>query len=62
MKSIRKQMLMYLMFGALVSFGMLFLISNIILKDLPTQIKEQYSEIANARSDEVSKELQGFVD
>lgn len=62
MKSIRKQMLVYLMIGALVLFGMLILISNIILKDLPTQTKEQYSEIVKARADEVSKELQGFVD
>lgn len=62
MKSIRKQMLVYLMLGALVLFGMLLLASNIILKDLPDQTKDQYSEIVNARSDEVSKELQSFVD
>lgn len=62
MKSIRKQMLVYLMLGVLVLFGMLLLISNIILKNLPTQIKEQYIEIVNARAGEVSKELQGFVD
>lgn len=62
MKSIRKQMLVYLMIGALILFGMLILATNIILKDLPTQTKEQYSEIVNARADEVSKELQGFVD
>jgi diguanylate cyclase (GGDEF)-like protein len=62
MKSIRKQMLVYLMIGALFLFGMLIVTSNIILKDLPTQIKKQYSEIASARSDEVSKELEGFID
>ena len=61
MKSIRKQMLVYLMIGALFLFGMLSLISNIILKDLSTQTKEQYSEIVKARADEVSNELKGFV-
>lgn len=62
MKSIKKQMLIYLMIGILVLLGMLFLISHIILKDLPIHTKEQYSEIANARAEEVSKELKGFVD
>lgn len=62
MKSIRKQMIVYLMLGILALFGMLFYVSNIILNDLPTQTKEKYSEIVNARAGEVNKELKGFVD
>ena len=62
MKSIRKQMSVYLILGALVLFSVLIFISNRMIKDLPTQTKKQYSEILNARSDEVSKELKGLID
>ena len=62
MKSIKKQMSAYLIIGALILFGVLLFISNKMLKELPNQTKNQYSEIVNARSDEVSKELQGLVD
>ena len=62
MKSIRKQMSVYLIVGSLILFGVLLFISNRMVKDLPTQAKNQYSEIVSARSDEVSKEIKGLID
>ena len=52
----------YLILGSLVLFSVLLFISNRMLRDLPIQTKEQYSEIVNAKSNEVSKELEGLLD
>lgn len=62
MKSIRRQMLRYLIIGTIVLFSILFIVTDLKLKDLPKHIRNQYSEIVNARADEVSKELKGFVE
>lgn len=62
MNSIRRQMLIYLMTGTIVLFILLFVISDIKLKQLPVHIRDQYSEIVKARSDEVSKELKGILE
>ncbi|MBU5313951.1 EAL domain-containing protein [Tissierella carlieri] len=62
MQSIRNQILIYLMVGAIILFGLLFVFSDLKLNELPKHIKAQYSEIVNARSDEVAKELKGFIE
>lgn len=60
-KSIRSQMLLYLIVGLLVLFGFLLYGVNNELHKFPNSIKLQYQEIANARSAEVGKELDKFV-
>lgn len=62
LKSIRWQMLTYLLVGSIVFFSILILSANAELKELPEIIKAQYNEIANSRAGEVEKELAGFVD
>ena len=62
LKSIRWQMLIYLLAGSIVFFSVLILATNAELKELPEIIKAQYNEIANSRAGEVEKELSGFVD
>lgn len=62
MKSIRTQILIYLVIGTIVLAGVVFFLSELKLNELPDHIKAQYSEIVNARSDEVSKELKSFVE
>lgn len=62
MKSIRNQILVYLLIGAIVLFGLLLIFSDIKLMELPNHIKAQYGEIVKARANEVSKELKGFVE
>ncbi|MCK9444374.1 MAG: EAL domain-containing protein [Tissierellaceae bacterium] len=62
MKSIRKQMLAYLIFGTIVIFTLLFIFSNFKLKELPEHFRNQYSEIVKSKSYEVSKEFQGLVE
>lgn len=61
MKSIRLQILMYLMAGTITLFGMLFVLSDSKLKELPLHIEKQYTEIVKARAYEVSKELKGLT-
>ncbi|SFH91934.1 diguanylate cyclase (GGDEF) domain-containing protein [Tindallia magadiensis] len=61
MKSIRVQMLVYLMIGAGILFtGMLLFINN-KLSDLPEVITEQYQEVTEARANELSHELRGYM-
>ena len=60
MKSIRLQILIYLMAGSITLFGLLFILSNNKLMELPVHIEKQYTEISKARADEVSKELKGL--
>ncbi len=60
MKTIRGQILTFLLVGAAILFGLLFIFSAIKLNQLPNLIKSQYSDIVSARADEVSKELKGF--
>lgn len=55
-------MLVSLMVGAVLIFTVLAFFSNEKLNELPEYIKEQYREIASAKADEVSKELNGFVE
>ncbi|WP_055666361.1 bifunctional diguanylate cyclase/phosphodiesterase [Desnuesiella massiliensis] len=62
MKSIRMQMLVYLMLGAVVVFSALGFFAYERLNGMPQQIEKEYREIAKARADEVSKELTGFID
>ncbi|MGJ0845128.1 bifunctional diguanylate cyclase/phosphodiesterase [Tissierella praeacuta] len=62
MKSIRNQILIYLMIGSIVLFGLLLILSDLKLNELPNHIKAQYGEIVDARADEVAKELEGFVE
>ncbi|WZL73037.1 EAL domain-containing protein [Clostridiaceae bacterium 35-E11] len=62
MKSIRTQMLVYLMAGAVFLFSALGCFVNLKLQELPDYIKEQYGEIVSAKADEVSKELNGFLE
>lgn len=54
-------MLLYLIVGLLVLFGFLLYGVNNELHKFPNSIKLQYQEIANARSAEVGKELDKFV-
>lgn len=62
MKSIRKQMFVYLVLGVLVVFFVFGIWMNITVNELPEYAASQYREMAQARADELSKELQGFVD
>lgn len=61
MKSIRTQMLVYLMAGTMILFSIMFFMFELKLNDLPEHIKNQYMEISEARAAEVGNELQGFV-
>lgn len=49
------------MAGTITLFGMLFVLSDSKLKELPLHIEKQYTEIVKARSYEVSKELKGLT-
>src|SRR5690554_2239134 len=62
MKSIRNQMLAYLMIGSIIIFLALGIFSNVKLNELPKHIEDQYLEITSARSGEVSKELLGLIE
>lgn len=48
------------MTGSIILFGILFILSNNKLDELPLHIEKQYTEISKARADEVSKELKGL--
>ncbi|MCT8136775.1 hypothetical protein H1D32_02785 [Anaerobacillus sp. CMMVII] len=60
-KSIRSQMLIYLLGGMLILFGLLIYAVNQELNKLPEHMMVQYQEITNARADEVNKELEKFA-
>lgn len=62
MKSIRTQMFIYLIIATVIVFGGLGLLLDHTLEALPEYTEMQFQAIADARSDEVGKELQGFVD
>lgn len=62
MKSIRRKMMLTLVVGSVVLFGILLYISNVFLDPLPRLTKSQYAEIVGARSDEVSRKLEGMMD
>jgi len=50
------------MIGSIVLFGLLLILSDLKLNELPNHIKAQYGEIVDARADEVAKELKGFIE
>ncbi|MFN7251440.1 MAG: EAL domain-containing protein [Anaerobacillus sp.] len=60
-KSIRTQMLIYLLVGLFALFGILMFVIDKELNKLPENMKLQYQEITTARANEVSKELEKFV-
>ena len=60
-KSIRGQMIVYLLVGLFILFGLLIYAVENELKKIPDHMMGQYQEIANARADEVGKELDKFV-
>lgn len=60
-KSIRSQMLIYLLFGLLVLFGLLIYVVHKELNKLPEHIMSHYQEITDARGAEVNKELEKYV-
>jgi len=62
MRSIRIQMFIYLITATVFVFGGLGLLMDHTFKTLPEYMEMQFQAIADARADEVSKELQGFVD
>ncbi len=49
------------MIGSIILFGLLFMLSNSKLEELPIHLEKQYVEIAKARSDEIGKELKGLT-
>lgn len=61
MKSIRTQILVFLMAGAVIVFAALGLFFGAKLNELPEHILEQYVEIANVRAEEVGSELESLV-
>ncbi|SMP51742.1 bifunctional diguanylate cyclase/phosphodiesterase [Anoxynatronum buryatiense] len=62
MKSIRIQMLAWLLLGALILFAGLGFFTEQRLRKLPPAIEAQYMEIAAARADEVGKQLKIYID
>lgn len=56
------QILIYLITGLITIFSVLSFFIGIKLNLLPEYAKEQYLQIASARADEVSKELNGFLE
>ena len=57
MKSIKSQILIYLVLVAVLIFSSLAYFSTKQLEKLNPYVKAQYLEIATARSDQISKEL-----
>ena len=62
MKSIRAQMLVYLLGFIVVLFVVFAFFSLRQINEIPEYISVQNQEVAKARADEVSKELQGTID
>ncbi len=62
MKSIRTQMFIYLIIATVIVFGGLGLLMDHALEALPEYTEMQFQAIADARADELGKELGGFVD
>lgn len=62
MRSIRTQMLAWLLLGALILFSALGFFTEQRLRKLPPVIEAQYMEIAAARADEVGKQLKIYID
>ncbi|MDW7660352.1 MAG: EAL domain-containing protein [Bacillota bacterium] len=62
MKSIRTQMFIYLIIATVIVFGGLALLMDHALEALPEYTVMQFQAIADARADELSKELGGIVD
>ncbi len=62
MKSIRTQMFIYLIIATVIVFGGLGLLMDHALEALPEYTEMQFQAIADARADEVGKELGGFLD
>jgi diguanylate cyclase (GGDEF)-like protein len=60
-KSIRTQMLIYLLVGLFALFGILMFVIDKELNKLPENMMLQYQEITTVRANEVSKELEKFV-
>ncbi|RXJ00285.1 EAL domain-containing protein [Anaerobacillus alkaliphilus] len=60
-KSIRSQMLIYFIVALLALFGFLIYVVDKELQKLPEHMMLQYQEIANARADEIDKELHSFI-
>ncbi|OIJ13601.1 hypothetical protein BKP37_09970 [Anaerobacillus alkalilacustris] len=60
-KSIRSQMLIYLLVGLLILFGFLIYVVDKELNRLPENMLVQFQEISKARADEVQKELEKFL-
>lgn len=62
MKSIKSQILIYLLVVATITFSSLAYFSTMQLEKLRPYVESQYMEIASARSDEISKELTGTLE
>ena len=62
MKSIKSQILVYLVLVAVLIFSSLAYFSTKQLEKLNPYVEAQYLEIATARSDQISKELTGALE
>lgn len=60
-KSIKLQMTLFVILAALVVFTSIGLVIHYRLEGLPNYIQNQFLDIADARSDEIGKELEGVL-